>query len=120
VIIGYTEPRHPSQIYEALLEGLLLCAYTQWRWWSGPPPGQPGARPSGQLAGEFLIGYALVRMLGEIFREPDEGISLLLGLSRGTFYSIFMIIGGLAFIAASRLNKAAAPLPKGRRAKARR
>ncbi len=119
VLIGYTEPRHPSQLYEALLEGLLLALYMQWRWWSGPPPGQPGARPSGQLAGEFLIGYALVRMVGEIFREPDEGISLLLGLSRGTFYSIFMILGGLGFIVASRRGEKEPP-PKPKRRKARR
>jgi len=102
IIVAYTSPRHPSQLYEAFLEGLVLLALMQWRWWSGPAPGQPGSRPAGQLAGEFLIIYALLRMLGEIFREPDEGISLILGLSRGTFYSIFMIVAGLVFIIVAR------------------
>jgi phosphatidylglycerol:prolipoprotein diacylglycerol transferase len=102
VIVDYTRPVHPSQLYEAALEGLLLLALVQWRWWSSPPPGSPGSRPSGQLAGEFFIAYAIVRIICEIFREPDAGISLIFGLSRGTFYSIFMILGGLAFILASR------------------
>jgi len=99
---GYPVPRHPSQLYEAALEGLFLLAYIQWRWWSTPPPGRPGSRPTGQLAGEFFIAYALVRIFCELFREPDEGITLILGLSRGTFYSFFMIAAGVGFIIASR------------------
>lgn len=82
------EPRHPSQLYEAFLEGGLMLAYTQWRFWCTRPP-------AGQIAGEFLVGYGLVRIVGEIFREPDA--TLLLGLSRGQFYSLFMVIGG-AFV----------------------
>ncbi len=85
-------PRHPSQLYEAALEGLFLLAFSQWRFWrSNIVRDQPG-----RLAGEFLIAYALVRMLCEIFREPDA--SLILGLSRGTFYSIFLIVTGLVLI----------------------
>jgi len=95
-IAGYTGPVHPSQLYEAATEGLFLMLYTQWRWWSRPPPGQPGALPAGQLGGEFLIGYAGVRIFCELFREPDA--SLLFGLSRGTFYSLFMILLGAAII----------------------
>jgi phosphatidylglycerol:prolipoprotein diacylglycerol transferase len=95
-IIGYTVPRHPSQLYEAATEGLLLLLYTQWRWWKSKPPGSPGALPPGQLAGEYLIGYALVRIFCEIFREPDA--PLLLGLSRGTFFSLFMILAGAFLI----------------------
>ena len=83
------EPRHPSQLYAAFLEGLLLFVYTQWRFWKTQP------RP-GQIGGEFLIGYGLVRIFGELFREPDA--SLILGLSRGQFYSIFMIIAGIAVL----------------------
>ena len=49
----------------------------------------------GRLAGEFLIGYALVRAFGEQFREPDAWVSLILGLTRGTFYSIFLFVAGL-------------------------
>jgi len=95
-IVGYTAPVHPSQLYEAATEGLLLTLYTQWRWWRSPPPGQPGAIPPGQLAGEFLISYALVRVFCEMFREPDA--ALIMGLSRGTFYSLFMILAGTGII----------------------
>jgi len=89
-------PRHPSQLYEALLEGLFLTIYTQLRFWRSPVTRE---RP-GQLAGEFLILYAGVRAIGEFFREPDA--SLLFGLSRGTFYSSFLVIGGLILFAMSR------------------
>lgn len=87
------EPRHPSQLYAALLEGALLFAYVQWRFWKTRPP-------AGQLGGEFLIGYGIVRIIGEFFREPDA--SLILGLTRGQFYSTFMILAGLAVIAIAR------------------
>lgn len=89
------EPRHPSQLYEAACEGLLLLAFVQWRFWKTDVV----ARQPGRLAGEFLVGYALVRMFCELFREPDIGVSPILGLSRGTFYSIFLIVAGLALIA---------------------
>jgi len=89
-------PRHPSQLYEALLEGLFLTIYTQLRFWRSPVTRK---RP-GQLAGEFLILYAVVRAIGEIFREPDA--SLFFGLSRGTFYSIFLVAGGLILLKMSR------------------
>jgi phosphatidylglycerol:prolipoprotein diacylglycerol transferase len=59
----------------------------------------------GRLAGEFLIGYAIVRMIDEVFREPDA--SLLFGLSRGTFYSIFVLIAGIALVAYTRKKKTA-------------
>lgn len=92
------EPRHASQLYQAALEGALLLAFAQWRFWKSPiVRDQPG-----RLTGEFLVAYALLRMVGEVFREPDEGVSLLLGLSRGTFYSVFFIVAGLAVIAWSR------------------
>lgn len=89
-------PRHPSQLYQAALEGALLLALIQWRFWRSPVVRtQPG-----RLTGEFWLAYAAMRMLGEIFREPDAG--LILGLSRGTFYSFFLIVGGLIFIGYSR------------------
>jgi phosphatidylglycerol:prolipoprotein diacylglycerol transferase len=109
IVTSWTDPRHPSQLYEAALEGLLLTIYTQWRWWSRPPPGRPGCLPPGQLAGECIIGYAFVRMFCEIFREPDGGtITPILGLSRGTFYSIFMIALGAACIIHARRSCARA------------
>lgn len=86
------EPRHPSQLYEAALEGVLLFAYLQWRFWRS----DTARTHPGRLSGEFLLGYALVRMVCEIFREPDA--SLLFGVSRGTFYSVFVIGAGLYLI----------------------
>lgn len=86
------EPRHPSQLYEAVLEGALLLAFMQWRFWRSDVVRQ---KP-GRLAGEFLLAYAVARAIGEIFREPDA--ALILGLSRGTFYSLFLIVGGLVLI----------------------
>ncbi|HYC72234.1 MAG TPA: prolipoprotein diacylglyceryl transferase [Opitutaceae bacterium] len=87
-------PRHPSQLYEAALEGLLLLAYMQIRLWKSDAV---RTRP-GRLAGEFLIGYAAVRAIGELFREADAGVSLILGLHRGTFFSIFLVFAGAALI----------------------
>lgn len=87
-------PRHPSQLYEAALEGLFLLLYTQWRFWRGKD------LRVGQLGGEFLLLYALVRILGEQFREPDA--ALILGMSRGIFYSLFMVLVGLVLIALAR------------------
>ena len=90
------EPRHPSQLYQATLEGALLFAYLQWRLWQS----DDARSRRGRLSGEFLLGYALARIVGELFREPDA--PLLLGLSRGTFYSLFLIAAGAILIAHSR------------------
>lgn len=87
---GYANPRHPSQLYEAALEGLLLGLWLNWRYWGKKRP------PSGQIAGEFLTGYAILRTIGELFREPDA--ALVWGLSRGTFYSLLMFVAGVAAI----------------------
>lgn len=87
-------PRHPSQLYEAAMEGLLLLCFMQWRVWRSDVL----ARHPGRLGGEFLIAYAVVRAIGEVFREPDVGVSLIFGLSRGTFYSIFLVAAGLWLI----------------------
>jgi phosphatidylglycerol---prolipoprotein diacylglyceryl transferase len=86
-------PRHPSQLYEAGLEGLLLLAFAQWRFWRS----DIALRQPGRLAGEYLLAYSAVRVLGEAFREPDA--SLILGLSRGMFYSSVLAAAGLAMIA---------------------
>jgi phosphatidylglycerol:prolipoprotein diacylglycerol transferase len=94
-------PRHPSQLYAAALEGALLLAYLQWRFWrSNVARDRPG-----QLSAEFLIVYAILRVVGEIFREPDA--PLLLGVSRGIFYSLFMIIAGVLIILRQRRRSSA-------------
>lgn len=92
-------PRHPSQLYEAMLEGFVLLGFMQWRLWSRAPV----AQASGRLSGEFLLAYAAARIVCEMFREPDAG--LILGLSRGTFYSLFVALAGIALIAIRRSSE---------------
>ncbi len=87
------QPRHASQLYEAALEGALLLAYTQWRFWRC-------RTPTGQIGGEFLLGYGVVRVIGEMFREPDA--ALIFNLSRGQFYSLFLILAGAWVIRLAR------------------
>ncbi|MBU0984897.1 MAG: prolipoprotein diacylglyceryl transferase [candidate division Zixibacteria bacterium] len=97
--IAAIPPRHPSQLYEAALEGLALILYTQWRIWRTDVQKNPG-----QLSGEFLILYAIVRTIGEQFREYDS--PPILGLSRGIFYSLFLAALGVVFIWRSRRKTA--------------
>ena len=87
---GWTGPSHPSQLYEALLEGLLLLIYGQIRLWAFQAP------RSGRLFGELLLGYSLLRIFCEIFRMADA--PLILGLTRGTFYSILLFLSGTLFL----------------------
>ncbi len=83
--------RHPSQIYEALLEGVVLFAIL---WFM-----RTRLRlPRGVLTGAFFVLYAILRITGEFFREPDPAWSVGL-LSAGQFLSLFMVIIGAAFIA---------------------
>ena len=96
-------PRHPSQLYEAALEGLALLAFTAWRYWRTNAP----VIAPGRLSGEFLLGYAVARSISELFREPDQGISLILGLSRGTFYSLAFVIVGIVLIIRSHRRPSA-------------
>lgn len=102
---GGNLPRHPSQLYEAALEGLALFAFLQWRFWKSDIA-RRDRHPPGRLTGEFLLAYSAARMGCEVFREPDA--ALILGLSRGTFYSVFLALGGFALVLWSRARKAAA------------
>jgi phosphatidylglycerol:prolipoprotein diacylglycerol transferase len=107
--LAHIPPRHPSQLYEAGLEGAFLLAYMQWRFWrTDLARTQPG-----RLAGEFFLVYAIVRVIGETFREPDVGVSLIFGLSRGTFYSLFLVAVGLGLILNGR-RQAQLPSPLAR------
>lgn len=90
---GGDSPRHPSQLYEAALEGLVLLIFMQWRFWRSDVV----RRHPGRLSGEFLLAYAALRAIGEIFRQPDA--DLILGLSRGTFYSLFLVAASIGLIA---------------------
>lgn len=102
-------PRHPSQIYEALGEGLLLLVFAQWRYWRT-------RLHVGQLSAEFFILYGFVRIIVEYFREPDS--SLIFFLTKGQFYSLFLIVFGIVLrgyvtrLASSALTKCASPSPK--------
>ena len=93
--------RHPSQLYAATLEGLCTFVFVQWRFWKSDVT----RRAPGRLTGEFLIAYAIARIANEFFRQPDA--SLVMGMSRGQFYSLFLISGGfiLIRIAETRANK---------------
>ncbi|MDK3160277.1 prolipoprotein diacylglyceryl transferase [Kamptonema cortianum] len=86
-----TDPRHPSQLYEAFGEGLVLFA-ALWVLRFTRVSDAPG-----RLSAFFLIGYGAIRIFVEIFREPDA--SLILGLSRGQFYSIFCVLAGAIILA---------------------
>lgn len=93
-------PRHPSQLYEAALEGLFMLLYSQWRIWKTPVLKET----PGQLTGEFLTLYSIVRIIGEQFREPDYGDPLTFGLSKGTALSIVMGSIGLAIAITARMR----------------
>jgi phosphatidylglycerol:prolipoprotein diacylglycerol transferase len=88
-------PRHPSQLYQAALEGFALFALL---WWFSSKP-----RPRGQVSALFLIGYGAFRFIAEFAREPDAFLGLLaLGLTMGQWLCIPMIIGGVLLFAWSR------------------
>ncbi|GAB4171343.1 MAG: prolipoprotein diacylglyceryl transferase [Rhodocyclaceae bacterium] len=86
-----TQPRHPSQLYQFALEGLLLFALL---WWFARRP-----RPRGAVSGAFLLGYGSLRFIAEFAREPDDFLGLLaLGLSMGQWLSAPMILAGAALM----------------------
>jgi phosphatidylglycerol:prolipoprotein diacylglycerol transferase len=88
-------PRHPSQLYQALLEGVVLFAIV----FSLSRIPRLRARP-GFLTGVFLVGYGLARITGEFFREPDSFKGYLIGgATMGQLLSLPMVLAGLAFIA---------------------
>lgn len=82
-------PRHPSQLYEFGLEGIILFICV---WWYAAKP-----RPAGCVTGIFLIGYALCRLIVECFREPDAQLGYIAFnfLTMGQLLSIPMLLGGL-------------------------
>lgn len=87
-------PRHPSQLYESLLEGLLLFAVL-WAVHKKPWQNQR-LWPHGSISALFLSGYGCVRIVVERFREPDQQIGYLLGyFTMGQLLSGAMVIGGI-------------------------
>lgn len=87
-------PRHPSQLYEAGLEGLVLFIVLAWLAFRTSALRRPG-----MMAGVFLVGYAVARSFVEFFREPDVGIALPdIGITMGQLLSLPMLIIGLLLI----------------------
>ena len=90
-------PRHPSQLYEASLEGALLFGVL---WWLTHRRG--ALRKPGAVAGVFLIGYGLARSFSELFREPDPGHILTYPpFTAGILYSLPMILAGALVLRAA-------------------
>ncbi len=103
-------PRHPSQVYQFLLEGLLLFVLL-WLYARKP-------RRTGQVAAAFLVGYGVLRFIAEFFREPDAHLGLLsLGMSMGQWLCVPMVMAGagLWWWAGTRATDAAPAPVKGSR-----
>jgi phosphatidylglycerol:prolipoprotein diacylglycerol transferase len=93
ILRGIIAPRHPSQLYEALVEGVVLFLIlwfvrTRFR------------TPNGFITGVFLVVYSILRIIVENFREPDA--SLVGPFTRGQFFSFFVVAIGFGFIVVSR------------------
>ena len=93
-------PRHPSQLYEAFGEGLLLFIIlwlvrkTAW------------GKREGTVSALFLLVYAVARIVSEFFRTPDAGYDLYFGwMTKGQFFSGFMALGAVAIIAIKKLYR---------------
>ena len=99
------QPRHPSQLYEAMLEGALLFLVlwlmrTKMR------------VPRGMITGTFFILYAVLRIVGEFFREPDPAWSVG-SITAGQFLSLFLIVIGALFVRYACLHREYEPIHAG-------
>ncbi|WP_066802190.1 prolipoprotein diacylglyceryl transferase [Moraxella oblonga] len=91
-------PRHPSQLYQAFTEGVLLFILL---WWFSSKP-----RPRYAISALFLLGYGCSRFTTEFFRQPDVGYELIFGwMSKGQLYSLPMIIAGVILMSLAYKNK---------------
>lgn len=84
---GGPHPRHPSQIYEFLLEGVILFLIL-WRAKDRP-------HPTGMMFSFFMLGYGVLRMFAEFFRQPDTQIGYIGILTMGQLLSMTMIATGV-------------------------
>ena len=84
--------RHPSQLYQALSEGVLLSFFLIWF--------AHKERPKAAISASFLIGYGIIRCFTELFREPDShiGFDLLDLVTRGQLLSLPMILAGMMIL----------------------
>ena len=96
-------PRHPSQLYEAFLEGIVLFAVLAVMIRMG------ALRRPGLVLGSFIAIYALARIAGEMFREPDPQLGFLWGgLTMGMLLSLPMIVAGIILVVLAWRRKGAA------------
>ena len=95
---GESLPRHPSQLYEFLLEGVVLFIIL----WS-----MKGKVKSGQLIALFLVFYGIFRIVAEFFREPDPQIGYIMGvITMGQILSCLMVAAGtILYLARSRIRR---------------
>ena len=103
-------PRHPSQLYEALLEGALMIAVLVPLFWKTRARYRPGL-----LVGLFTVMISTARFLVEFFREPDANLAWMVtetGLSRGQWLSIPLILVGLGVVAWSLRRPELGAVPK--------
>lgn len=79
--------RYPSQLFQAITDGPVLLIALILLWWK---PRKPGV-----ISGWFLILYGLMRIATELFRQPDIGVEVFAGLSRGQLLSVIMVVAGV-------------------------
>ncbi|MGM0427743.1 MAG: prolipoprotein diacylglyceryl transferase [Thermodesulfobacteriota bacterium] len=95
---GGPQARHPSQLYEAFFEGLILFLILQWL--------SRRELPQGFLLGVFLGGYGLIRFVLEFFREPDPQLGLIVGpLTMGQALSAAMVVVGITIAVTATLRQ---------------
>lgn len=88
-----SSPRHPSQLYEAILEGLVLFVALFWLARRRPP------LPRGVIFGWFLTLYGIFRIIAEFFRQPDVQIGFLTGgVTMGQLLSLPVVVAGVAVV----------------------
>ncbi len=96
-------PRHPSQLYEAILEGIVLFAILAWMFWRTNARYEPG-----KLVGAFLLFYGLFRFGVEFIREPDAHLvefARVTGLHMGQWLCVPMILGGAYLMATAKRRR---------------
>jgi phosphatidylglycerol:prolipoprotein diacylglycerol transferase len=96
-------PRHPSQLYEAALEGLVLMLILMWMFWRTQARYQPG-----KLVGAFIFFYGIFRFGVEFVREPDSQLTefaAATGLHMGQWLTIPMILGGIYLMATAKARR---------------
>jgi phosphatidylglycerol:prolipoprotein diacylglycerol transferase len=100
---GGPVPRHPSQLYEAALEGIMLFILLAVAFWKSDRRYQPG-----KLVGLFLLGYGLSRFAVEYYREPDDQLrhfAEMTHLHMGQWLSVPMILGGAYLVATAKRRR---------------